>query len=410
MTEDRSPIGRLFGAVVPRAVDAIDPDALVDRIDVDELVSRIDVDGLVKRVDLDELLASIDIDGLLDRIDIGKLLDRIDIDGLIKRVDLDALLASVDLNAMVGRLDVDALVAQLDVDALVARLDVDALVARLDVNALVGRLDLDALLDKVDVKALVAKAGIDEIVAEATTGMAARTLDLFRRQVVGIDIVLARGVDRLLRRPRPDLRGLDLSPTGRPAGGVSRTIAFLVDSALVSLLFSLGVSLGRSMVDLFTGGELATGAIDGPWWAVAFFAWWYAYLWVGLEVAGKTPGKALVGLRVHAVGGAPLRPGKAALRVAAYPFSFVLGLGFVPAILRKDRRALHDLIAGSHETVDWGDRRAELPSALQRWVAEHQAELEAEAAEGEDAEGGGEEPPTAAPELSVVPDPPAAVR
>ena len=408
MSEDRSPIGRLFGAVVPRAVDAIDPDALVDRIDVDELVSRVDVDGLIRRVDIDDLLQRIDIDGLLDRIDIGRLLDRIDVDGLIRRVDLDALLASVDLNAMVGRLDVDALVAQLDVDALVARLDVNALVARLDVNALVGRLDLDALLAEVDVKALVAKAGIDEIVAEATTGMAARTLDLFRRQVVGIDIVLLRGVDRLLRRPRPDLQGMDLSPTGRPSGPVARTLAFLVDSALVSVLFGLFVALGRSMVDLFVGGELDSNRTDGPLWAVVFFAWWFAYLWIGLEVAGKTPGKALVGLRVHAVGGAPLRPGKAALRVAVYPFSFILGLGFIPAIVRRDRRALHDLIAGSHETVDWGDRSAQLPSALQRWVAEHQVGPAATAVA--DAEAGGEDAPPAAPELSVVPDPPAAAR
>ena len=43
MSEDRSPIGRVFGAIVPRAVDAIEPDALVDKIDIDHLLDRIDV-------------------------------------------------------------------------------------------------------------------------------------------------------------------------------------------------------------------------------------------------------------------------------------------------------------------------------------------------------------------------------
>jgi uncharacterized RDD family membrane protein YckC len=368
LSEDRSPIGRVFGAIVPRAVDAVDPDALLDRldveavverIDVDALIGRVDVDGIIRRVDIDALLDRLDIDAVLDRVDIAKLLDRIDVDGLIKRVDLNALLADVDLNALLADVDLNALLVDVDLNALVGRLDVDALVARLDV---------DALLERVDVKALVAKAGIDEIVAEATTGVAARTLDLFRRQVVGLDLVIGGGVDRVMRRPRPDLAEVSLDPTGRPAGPVARILAFLADSALVSVLFSIAVAIGTGLFNLFTRDDFSASRGGGPWWAAAFLAWWFVYLWVSFEVAGATPGKALLGLRVRAVDGTALSGGRAAVRVLCYPISFVLALGLIPGVLRKDRRALHDLAAGSQEVVDWGQRQAEIPASLQRWV------------------------------------------
>lgn len=371
MSDDRSPVGRIFGAIVPRAVDSIDPDALVDRIDVDALVERIDVDGLIQRVDVDALLTRIDVDGLLDRIDIGRLLDRIDVDGLISRVDLDALLATVDVDALIARIDVDGLVARLDADALIARLDVDALVARLDVNALVGRLDVEALLANVDVQALVARAGIDKIVAEATTGVAARTLDLARRQLLGVDLVLLGFVDRVFRRGSVRDTVSPAQITGRPAGPVSRLIGFLLDSFLVSVLFSVVVFLTTSLIGLFLGDTVQATDSRGGYWATGFLFWWFLYLWISLVVAGRTPGKALVGLRVAGADGLPLRAGRAALRVVVFPFSFVLGLGFIPAVVRRDRRALHDLVAGSAEVVDWGDRSAQLPSALASWLDQH---------------------------------------
>ncbi len=181
-------------------------------------------------------------------------------------------------------------------------------------------------------------------------------------------------VDRVLRRTATPLPTGEVSATGRPAGPVSRLAAFLVDSAFVSVLYSLGVLLVSSLVGLFTGDEFSADRSGGPVWAVGYFAWWFVYLWVGLEIAGRSPGKSLVGLRVLRVDGGPLGPGKGALRTLVFPLSFVLGLGFIPAVVRRDRRALHDLIGGSREVVDWGDRRAELPSALEGWVERKRAE------------------------------------
>jgi uncharacterized RDD family membrane protein YckC len=316
-----------MGALVPQVVDAVDANALVEDIDIDALISRVDVDGIIKRVDLDSLLQRIDLDALMERI---------------------------------------------DVDALIGRVDLDALVGRLDVNALVLRMDMDGLLDQVDVRAMVKKAGIDEIIAETTTGMAARSLDLLRRQLLGLDTIILGFVDRVLRRGSTGHRPDALRTSGRPAGPVSRMLAFAADALLVSLIFTALVSLGGWLVDLFVSDhqQISTG---GPVWAVAYFGWWWFYLTGSLVIAGRSPGKTLVGLRVVNVDGRPLGPWHSGIRTLTLPLSFIFLLGLILGVVRRDRRALHDLFGRSQEVVDWGGREAALPSALATWIEHQQA-------------------------------------
>jgi uncharacterized RDD family membrane protein YckC len=177
-------------------------------------------------------------------------------------------------------------------------------------------------------------------------------------------------VDRVFRRPPPDIPDTPtLSATGRPAGPVSRILGFGLDLFFVSTLFGLAAYLGKAMIELFTGDAIEPTRGAGIGWTIAFFAWFGLYLWGSIEIAGRTPGKALVGLRVVDLEGEPLGPGRALVRTLVFPFSFILGLGFIPAVVRGDRRALHELVAGCKEIVDWGDRQAGIPSALEGWVA-----------------------------------------
>lgn len=133
----KGPLSRLAGAVTGRVVDVVDPDAVIDQVDVNHLLERVDIDRLLERVD---------VNALLDRVDIDRLMDRV------------------------------------------------------DVNRLVGRVDVDALLQNVDLEAAVRRAGIPEIVAESTGEVAGSAIDLVRRQLVGLDIVADRLVNRILRR------------------------------------------------------------------------------------------------------------------------------------------------------------------------------------------------------------------
>jgi hypothetical protein len=160
----RRGLSRLAGAVTGRVVETIDPDTVIDHIDLDSMLERIDINRLLDRMDADRLLDRIIIDRLLDRVDINRLLDRVDVDDLLERIDVDRLMD------------------------------------RIDVNRLVGRVDLDAVLQTVDLEAAVRRSGVPDIVAESTGRFAGSALDLARRQIVGLDVVVDQIVNRLLRR------------------------------------------------------------------------------------------------------------------------------------------------------------------------------------------------------------------
>ncbi len=348
MSDSRSssPLNRVIGAIVPRAVDALDPDDLIERLDLDAVLARVDLNLLLDRLDLDAVLA------------------RLDLDALVNRMDVDALISRVDVNALVSKVDVDGLVSQVDLDGLMARVDVGALVSRVDVNAIVATVDVNALVDEVDVPALVSRAGIDQIVSDATSGIATRALDLARRQLLGFDLLALRLIDRVLRR-RPEAQP---RTEPWPAGPLSRLLAFMVDSVTVSALFGLGVSLGGFLVGLFTNQTFDGSEASGTLWLAAYATWWFTYMWAGVLVSGRTLGKGLIGLRVVAVDGTSLGPGGAARRALALPFSLVLGLGLLPAVFGRTRRAAHDYAAGSREVVDWGSREVEPPARLADFI------------------------------------------
>jgi uncharacterized RDD family membrane protein YckC len=79
---------------------------------------------------------------------------------------------------------------------------------------------------------------------------------------------------------------------------------------------------------------------------------------------------AVLGVQVVRADGYVLDPWRGALRALAFPLSFLfLGLGFLGILVQRERRALHDLIAGSAVVYAWDARAARL-----RFLA-HQAEL-----------------------------------
>jgi uncharacterized RDD family membrane protein YckC len=337
----RNPIDRVFGAIVPRAVDAIDPGEIIEKVDVDHVLDRIDVNALIDRIDVDRLLERIDVEALIQRIDVQALIDRVDVEALINRVDVGGIVDRVDVDGLVQRVDVEGIVQRVDLDLLMKDVDVDVLIQRVDVQGLIDRVDLNAVLAEVDVAPLVAKAGIDQIVADAATGVATRTLDLIRRAIYRADRVLLRVLDRLPRRGPPPVAAVT------PAGPLARTLAFLLDSTVISLLFTAGVYLGSTLLELFTAETVDPTRGSGPIWAIVFAGWSYLYYWASIAATGRTVGKGLLGLAVLAREGGRLGVGPAAVRAFVFPFSFILGLGFIPTLLRRDRRALHDLAAGS---------------------------------------------------------------
>ncbi len=149
--------------------------------------------------------------------------------------------------------------------------------------------------------------------------------------------------------------------TPRPAGFWIRLVGFAIDVIIVLLAqFLLGVLAARRWgVDVDR-----SSTIHG---AVVFFTLLFAVLYptVLYTLTGQTIGKLVIGVRALATDGGLLPPGAAFLRAVLQwlTLPFLLGLGHVLAGLRKDKRALHDLLAGSRVDRVPSIRRAPAPLA-----------------------------------------------
>lgn len=302
---------------------------------IDLVVRTLDVNTLVQRVDLNAILDRVDVNKLVDRVDVDKILDQVDVDKLVDRVDLDKILDQVD---------VDRLLAKVDLDELLARVDVDAVVDRVDINGIAQSVDIDAIAMHTDIGAMI---------AHSSGGIASDALDAARSQAVGLDEWIARWVARLLRRP---------APAQRPhfGGAVSRFVAYVLDLGASIGVFMLGLAAISFAASIITGDSISWNRNDLPV-AILFVVWEFVYFAYSWGASGKTLGMAVLGVRVVAADGTQAGPRRAVIRTLAFPLSFLLlGLGFTGILFQRDRRALHDMIAGTAVVYAWDARAARL--------------------------------------------------
>ena len=157
--------------------------------------------------------------------------------------------------------------------------------------------------------------------------------------------------------------------SGNYAGAVTRLLAHSADLAVAGLLFVIGLAALDYVLRTIAGVDAVTDNAE-VWSATAASVWLFLYWWVSIAVAGKTIGKALLGLRVVTRDGEILSSFRSALRAVSLPLSYLLfGFGFLGIILGRERRALHDVIAGSAVIYDWGPRTAELPVPISAYLA-----------------------------------------
>lgn len=156
--------------------------------------------------------------------------------------------------------------------------------------------------------------------------------------------------------------------SGYYAGAFTRLAAFIVDWLIIVTVYGLVLSGGRVILESFFGAEIDFSSRPHLW-IIGLASWAFLYVVVGLTVSGRTLGKTLLGIKVVKGDGTPITAGRAAARVFVLPFSIaIFGLGLLGIVVGRKRRALHDVVAGSAVVYDWGDRPAELPAPLTRWL------------------------------------------
>jgi uncharacterized RDD family membrane protein YckC len=135
-----------------------------------------------------------------------------------------------------------------------------------------------------------------------------------------------------------------MSPATKPAGFWIRFVAVMIDG--VVLLVAQGILFGAGWM-LWGGGMhaglLVTGAtrlfstLIGAGYSIIFHWQW-----------GQTIGKMALQIRVVSMDGGPLSFGQSVGRYfGTFLSALILGIGFIMAGVRTDKRALHDLLAGT---------------------------------------------------------------
>lgn len=154
-------------------------------------------------------------------------------------------------------------------------------------------------------------------------------------------------------------RRLDFADGWRPAGASSRLVATVLDMAMYCSLCALMAMPVWRRFDWSAawGGidRLASAASEPLWLAHAsgilglWIALWWCYFVVGWGLLGATPGKWAMGIRITDYRQrCPIGPARGMLRLAAYCVSSVtFEWGHLLVLLRVDRRALHDILAGT---------------------------------------------------------------
>jgi len=147
---------------------------------------------------------------------------------------------------------------------------------------------------------------------------------------------------------------------GNYAGSVSRFTAYAIDLLASSGVFALALAAISYVVQIVTGNQVSWNR-QNIVVVIFYVAWEFFYFGYSWAVSGRTFGMAVLGVRVVRADGATAEPWRGVVRSLAFPLSFLLfGLGFLGILVQRERRALHDLIAGTAVVYAWDARAARL--------------------------------------------------
>lgn len=160
---------------------------------------------------------------------------------------------------------------------------------------------------------------------------------------------------------------------GQYSGFVTRAIAYSLDIGIISgtvsivvwlltrLLFDFaGIQVGQCAP--IRGFNIASVVCNVSTWLLLSFIFgfpffYYLFFWI---VAGQTPGKRFMGLRIVRFDGKRMNLVSGIRRLFGYFVSMSsLGLGFLWILVDDRRQGLHDKIAGTCVVYSWEGRQDE---------------------------------------------------
>ncbi len=135
---------------------------------------------------------------------------------------------------------------------------------------------------------------------------------------------------------------------------------FFFDVLAVIFLYVIFIQVVQFLVSILSGDTFKVSDLPVASWLILIL-WAIFYCAYPVAAGGRTFGMAVTGLRVVRPDGTPVGGRGALIRVLALPLSFLtLGVGFLLILLRRDGRALQDLIGGTAVVYGWDARAARL--------------------------------------------------
>ena len=133
------------------------------------------------------------------------------------------------------------------------------------------------------------------------------------------------------------------------AGFQLRAVAFILDCVVMVSFFLLFFTIAFLPVALAGGSHISDSELRWIWIVfltyVPFVLFVFFVLW---SMRGQSLGMMAVRIEVTDRDGEPLSPLRAGMRALAWPLSmFPLGIGATPVFFDEERRALHDMLAGT---------------------------------------------------------------
>jgi uncharacterized RDD family membrane protein YckC len=127
-------------------------------------------------------------------------------------------------------------------------------------------------------------------------------------------------------------------------------LAFSIDATIVVLTSSIGALAVQAIVRVLVRGEAQFEL--GTLWLFSLPSIFGVYSVIFWVLAGKTLGKAALGLRVVPMAGGPLRFRTAVLRALGYVVSAFFMIGFAWIAVDRREQGFHDKIARTYVIYD----------------------------------------------------------
>ena len=300
--------------------------------------------------------------------------------GVAQRV-IDLVVESLNVNALLDRIDLNALLARVDLNEELSRVDLNQVLDRVDLNELMARVDINEIVDRIDIEALVKNTDLGALLASSSSTIVTEAVDLGRSHAVSMDDTIARWVSRLRRnhtsRAGPPDAGL-LEP--EPATAARHHPRRSASCKICAATTPGSLALPRIAVDCVVSiavFELVLAAIASPPACPSGISihWnkgdrgWCSPSSPGVPLLRLTPGRrvvrdrmVLVGVQVVGQDGSHVGTGRGPCDAGVSVSFLLLGLGCFGILLGRDRRALHDVIAGTAVVYAWDAREARLRS------------------------------------------------